>query len=420
MLITAEKRETYCFEVLPPIFTPYYNVWGKNVYWQDSAFRHNPFTVDAASTAGSPVVIAGNKLFAFTNMKGGEFSFDGKTTLSILLEPGQTLFVDECCDPWSSLTDYNRKILGEPIREEPFWSQLEYCTWVEQTRAAMLSNSHNYLVFNEEFVYDYLRRIDKLKLPKRGKFTIDDGWAILRNEKGQYLVGDWDIDREKFPHFEKMLEDIKSEGFEPGLWFAPFNLSPDSRFGAAHPEVLSSAKFATNRNYIRCTEETEPILHEYFRDIFKPYIEMGIRKLKLDIAYGRKDEMIGLLRIIRDEVKKLDPTVEIESHIPDVFAARYVDTVRMNDVSIYPNVNWQTVIAGHFQVCHYSSDRILNLDHLGGNNPQSSAKLFLDHCDMLLSYSKLHKSYPVISMLPDFYPQSIRDDFAARLREFGY
>ncbi len=420
MIYAAEQRISYDFGVLPPLFTPYYNQWGKNVYWQDSAFCHNPFTLDASSTSGSPIIIAQNKLFAFLNTNGGTFAFDGRCTLTVTLEPGQRLLVDECCDPWSRLEEYNRMILGASPAEQSFWSDLEYCTWVEQSRTSVLSQSNNYAVFDEAFVYDYLRRINRLHLPHHGKFTIDDGWAILSNSRGQYLVGDWDIDREKFPHFERMIADIASEGFIPGLWLAPFNLSPDSRFGIAHPEVLSTSCFAANRNYIRCTPQTEPLLHPYFRDIFKPFIEMGIRKFKLDIAYGRKDEMIGLLRIIREEIKKLDETVEIESHIPDVFAARYVDTVRMNDVSIYPNVNWQNVVAGHFQVCHASSDRILNLDHLGGNNPLTSAANFLDHCDMLLSYAKLHKSYPVVSMLPDLYPEKIRVAFAARLREHGY
>ncbi len=421
MLYTATERESHRFLVLPPLFTPYYNQWGQNVYWQNAAFCHDPFRLPASSTSGSPIVIAGNKLFAFMNRHGGTYAFDGKSTLTVTLEPGQTLLVNECCDPWEELATYNRAVLGEATQqEEAFWSDLEYCTWVEQTRTSKAAGSDNYAVFNEAFVYDYLRRINRLGLPKHGKLTIDDGWAILRNDQGQPLVGDWEIDRVKFPHFERMIGDIAAEGFVPGLWFAPFLLSPDSRFGRAHPELLDGSAFGPNRSYLHYTPEAEPVLHSYYRELFLPYVEMGIRKFKLDIAYGRKDEMIELLRIIREEVKALEPTVELESHIPDIFAAQYADTVRMNDVSIYPNANWQNVIAGHFQVCHYSSDRILNLDHMGGNNPQDRADLFLDHCDMLLAYSRLHRSYPVISMLPDFYPQDICDEYAARIREFGY
>ncbi len=421
MIYTAEKRESLQFFVLPPLFTPYYNLWGKNVYWQDSAFCHDPFTIHAYSTSGSPAIVAGNKFFGFLNEKGGTFAFDGKTTLTVTMEPGQQLLAEECCDPWSTFSVYNQMILGSELPEEqPFWSALEYCTWVEQTHAGRISGKSNYEVFDERFVYNYLERVEKLGLPKQGKFTIDDGWAILNNGKGQYLIGDWDIDRKKFPHFERVISELSGAGFAPGLWFAPFNLSPDSRFGTEHPEVLSTDQFADNRNYIRCTPETEPILHEYYRNVFTPYLQMGIKKLKLDISYGRKDEMIGILRIIREEVKKVDPTVEIEAHIPDVFAARYADTIRMNDVSIFPNINWQSVIAGHFQTCHYSSNRILNLDHLGGNNPQDSAKLFLDHCDMLLAYSGQHRSYPVISMLPDGYAPSVQEAFAEKLKGFGY
>ncbi len=421
MLYTATEHESHHFLVLPPLFTPYYNQWGQNVYWQNAAFCHDPFCLSASSTSGSPIVIAGNKLFAFTNRCGGTFAFDGKNTLTVTMESGQVLLVNESCDPWEELAAYNRMVLGTNARsEEAFWSDLEYCTWVEQTRTSKAVGRDNYAVFNEGFVYDYLRRVDRLRLPKHGKFTIDDGWAILRNDQGQPLIGDWDIDRVKFPHFERMISDIAAEGFVPGLWFSPFHLSPDSRFGREHPELIDASTFAPNRNYIHYTPENEPLLHDYFRAIFEPYVAMGIRKLKLDIAYGRKNEMIELYRIIREEVKLLEPTVELESHIPDVFAAQYADTIRMNDVSIYPNVNWQNVVAGHFQVCHYSSDRILNLDHLGGNNPQDSEEMFLEHCDMLLAYSRLHKSYPVISMLPDFYSSRICNEYAARIRAFGY
>ncbi len=421
MIYTAVKRESYSFFVLTPIFTPYYNIWGKNVYWQSSAFDHDPFKVNASSTSGSPVVIAGNKFFGFLNRSGGRFAFDGKCTLTVTLEAGQSLLVDECCDPWTKIAEYNSIILGdEEYTEHPFWYDLEYCTWVEQTRAARLSDSDNYTVFNEAFVYDYLRRVDRLGFPMHGKFTIDDGWAVLRNDMGQYLVGDWEIDRSKFPNFERMISDIASKGFIPGLWFSPFHLSLDSKFGRAHPELISQERFGTNRNYIRYTKENEPLLHEYYRTIFKPYADMGIKKFKLDIAYGRKDEMTELYRIIRDELKALDSACEIESHIPDVFAARYADTVRMNDVSIYENENWQNVIAGHFQVCRFSSDRIINLDHIGGNNPQSSAKLFLEHFDMLSAYFALHRSYPVVSMLPDFYTDKICDEFKARISALGY
>ncbi len=422
MIYTAVgKCESYGFSVITPIFTPYYNIWGQNAYWQSGAFAHDPFNHDAVSTSGSPVIIAGNKIFAFMNRCGGTFNFDGKTTLTVTLAPGQELFVDECCDPWSKIAEYNAKILGDTeYTPQPFWSDLEYCTWVEQSRAAQCSRSNNYDVFNEAFVYDYMKRIEKLGLPKHGKLTIDDGWAIVRNERGQYLVGDWEIDRNRFPNFEKMISDIASEGFMPGLWLTPFQLSPDSRFGKEHPELISSQIFGENRPYIRYAPEYEQILHEYYRNIFTPYVQLGIKKFKLDISYGRKSEMIELLRIIREEIKKLDDTIELESHIPDVFAAKYADTIRMNDVSIFPNINWQNVVTGHFQVCHYSSDRIINLDHMGGNNPMVNAAAFLDHCDMLLTYSRMHKSYPVISILPDHFSKNIRDEFSARVREFGY
>ena len=39
---------------------------------------------------------------------------------------------------------------------------------------------------------------------KKGKLTIDDGWAINRTANGEYLMGNWEINRNKFPNMEKL------------------------------------------------------------------------------------------------------------------------------------------------------------------------------------------------------------------------
>ena len=41
-----------------------------------------------------------------------------------------------------------------------------------------------------------------------------------------------------------------------------------------------------------------PVLEKYYTDIFSYYIDMGFKKLKLDMSYGKKEDMKTLLKMI--------------------------------------------------------------------------------------------------------------------------
>ena len=70
----------------------------------------------------------------------------------------------------------------------------------------------------------------------------------------------------------------------------------------------------------------------------------------------------------------------------------------------------------HYKVCRYSSsDKILNLDHLGTNTPIPREADFLEHTDMLLS---LEGGYPSVSLLPDLYGGKTADRFVFAVREW--
>jgi alpha-galactosidase len=61
-------------------------------------------------------------------------------------------------------------------------------------------------------------------------FQVDDGW--------QHAHGDWEANR-KFPSGMKALaEKISASGRTPGLWLAPFMVSPNSQLAKAHPDWL--------------------------------------------------------------------------------------------------------------------------------------------------------------------------------------
>lgn len=413
------KETVLTFSILPPLYLPFYNEWGANAYSTYSKFSYDPFTLRASSTSGSPVVLTGTCFFGFMNDLGGRFSYDGCNKLTIVCPAGQVLYYNENCNPYGEWLEYNREILKDYTapKAEAFWSGLEYCTWVDQKHKAAQQNAATFQApLCEEFVYDYMRRVNKLKMPK-GKLTIDDGWDVRYSDDGKMCYGNWQIDRNKFPHMETLVKDMKEDGFLPGLWFAPFTLTPNSELAKKHPELLGepfggSAESEAVRR-LMCIKP-DPILKEYYTKIFSYYIDMGFCKFKLDMSYGNKREMIELLKMMYTIIKSLNSTVEVEAHIPDIFASRYCDTVRLNDVMFDENDAWRAVTMEHYKVCRYSSsDKILNLDHLGTNEPLPAAELYLEHTKILLDLSG---GYPCVSLLPDHFDQRTCDEFTARIR----
>lgn len=98
--------------------------------------------------------------------------------------------------------------------------------------------------------------------------------------------------------------------------------------------------------------------------------------------------------------------------MPDVFASRYADTVRINDVAFDSEGAWRYVTAGHYVVCRNSSpNKILNLDHVGTNNPLMSGENFLEHFEILKEYSKESGGYVTVSYLPDMFSKEIQKKF---------
>lgn len=408
MIFNAEKKEKLKFRVNPPLFLPFYNRWGRNVYYATAPFCYNPMTLDASSTSGSPVVLAGDKFFGILSGEKCTFEFDGSRFLTVTLDKGESLYVNESCNPYAEWQEYNKLLIKTEYKPEKFWSNLEYCTWVEQAKKAALTGaSSNQDMLDEGFIYDYLERLDKLNFPK-GKFTIDDGWSVGSMHEEKLCIGDWEVDERKLPHFEKLVSEIAGAGYITGLWFTPFTFTRNCRLAKKYPELVAEGYNPEYDWYnIRPIEEK---LTDYYRDIFTRYIGMGIRKLKLDISYGPKNEMIQLLKIMNGIIKEIDSSVEVETQIPDIFATRYADTVRINDVSFDKAGEWRYVNGGHYVVCRNSSpDRILNLDHIGTNAPLSSCKDFSEHFDMIMQYSEESGGYPTVSSLPDCYGDAMCD-----------
>jgi len=70
------------------------------------------------------------------------------------------------------------------------------------------------------------------------RFAIDDGWFKGRND-GNSGLGDWVVDREKFPNgLSPMIEKINKIGLDFGLWVEPEMASYHSNLYRKHPEWI--------------------------------------------------------------------------------------------------------------------------------------------------------------------------------------
>ena len=395
--------ETLEFKVKGPLFCPFYNIWGKNVYWRTENFSYNPFTLPASSTSGSPVIIdSEGRFFGFANdniVERAKFEFNGKSTLTIQIPDGQEL-ISDISGNHDALKNYNERVsssLPETAEFQRFWGDVEYCSWVEQKRSAQLhGDGIPYKELTETFIVDYLNRVGDMGFPK-GKFTIDHGW-----QNGDETYGDWESDPQRFSKLDKIAGKIDSMGYVPGLWMAPVWLHQDSKVAHIHPEWLGEKVVSPmpdspcRANWFYFKPQHDIQVH--FEKIFKRFYNMGFRKLKFDMMYNNKEYTKQLQKIFYRAVKNINPEIEVEIHHPDIFFTPYCDVVRTNDVLCNSAYAWQDVTLAHFDVCcKCAYGKVINCDHIGGNDPSVDEKTFIEH----LNLYKYSIGYPVVSLLPD-------------------
>lgn len=373
------------------VFTPYYNVWNRNVYTRRDPFVERPWQMDTGSTSGAAVVCGDNFLAGLTRPTEAEFRWDGRQ-LEIEAPPDAIFAQDG--PPEAGWSAYHQRLRLPPA--QPLFGWLpEYCTWVEQvcrTPKGTLPGE----TLGSSLIEELLESIDTQDWP-RGRFTVDEGWAP-RHGIGGY--GSW----EPRPGFdpERVAARIASHGHVPGLWLAPALICPASAAAREFPESVGApvnmpGETPWNRfHYLR----PGPGSAELIRRIFRRAWTWGFRKFKLDIFYGCRADMLLLTEQCRAAARALPGPVELEGHVPDPFFAQHLDVVRLNDVMISDrHPDWRSVVEGHYQVCRSSAPQsLLCLDHLGGNDPTITTADFLAHAQIMLG--QLAHGYPVISLWP--------------------
>ncbi|MBE2212861.1 MAG: alpha-galactosidase [Opitutaceae bacterium] len=125
------------------------------------------------------------------------------------------------------------------------------------------------------------------------EFIIDDGWqANATGSSDPHPIGDWLVDRRKFPRgLKPVFDHIRSLGMKPGLWFSLGAVSTTSEVAARHPEWLARDRHGAPVNLHSSLDRKRVTAclgtgwRDHFRDIVLQMVrENGLGYIKLDLA----------------------------------------------------------------------------------------------------------------------------------------
>jgi alpha-galactosidase len=134
--------------------------------------------------------------------------------------------------------------------------------------------------FRPQQVYDTLPTVKRLGFVW---VTLDDGW--------QNNVGDWQLDRKKFPQgdadMKALVERIHQEGFRAQLWWSPLSAVPNSELLRDHPDYELKNRDGSHRkiswwnSYYLCPAQRGVV--EYHKALVRKILaDWGFDGLKLD------------------------------------------------------------------------------------------------------------------------------------------
>lgn len=150
-----------------------------------------------------------------------------------------------------------------------------WCTWY-----------HYFGEVTEADVRANLARIDDWPL---AVFQVDDGY--------QRAIGDWLVTDPTFPSpLESLAADIAATGRQPGIWWAPFLVAPDSEVARAHPEWLARMGEGDEPligmindawgGIVWALDPTIPEVAEHIRATAAALRDAGFSYQKLDFTYA--------------------------------------------------------------------------------------------------------------------------------------
>jgi len=121
---------------------------------------------------------------------------------------------------------------------------------------------------------------------------LDDGW--------QRAIGDWLETNAKFPSgLPRIAQAVHDAGFTPGLWTAPFCVTPESRVYETRREWLLGDPGGegdlrglhhgmwTKEGWVYVLDATEPAVLAHLESVFRSLTEMGFPYHKIDFLYSQ-------------------------------------------------------------------------------------------------------------------------------------
>ncbi|MEO0677201.1 MAG: alpha-galactosidase [Pseudomonadota bacterium] len=149
------------------------------------------------------------------------------------------------------------------------------------------------------------------------RFVLDDGWFGKRDNDLSSL-GDWDIDRRKWPDgLTPLIDHVKAEGMTFGLWFEPEMINPDSDLYRAHPDwILGEADQTRGRHQLVLDMSRAEVRDHLFEKISDTLSTHDIEYVKWDhnriLPIADAAQARGAYALF-DRLRTAHPGVEIES-----------------------------------------------------------------------------------------------------------
>lgn len=153
------------------------------------------------------------------------------------------------------------------------------------------------------------------------RFVLDDGWMTGRTDDRRAL-GDWTVDPESWPRgLGPLIEVVRGEGMQFGLWVEPEMVSLDSRLAREHPDWIlreASERLPLPWRHQYVLDLANDAAREHVRDALLALLDAHpIDYLKWDmnrdlLGGAVHGQVLATYRLM-DELRAKHPQLEIES-----------------------------------------------------------------------------------------------------------
>jgi hypothetical protein len=246
-------------------------------------------------------------------------------------------------DPFAGLRRWAREAAGRShvrVRTSRLW-----CSWYSGFYDHVTEEG---LEANVRLLQPLHDRLDTLQL--------DDGY--------QKVLGDWFDTNDRFPGgLERVASLVREAGFRPGIWTAPFALSPRSRTALDHPDWLVRddagqpvvAGFVMGRHGPRwyfALDTTNPEAQGWLGATFARLYATGFRLFKLDfltaaaVAGTRRDPSRTRCEAYRDGLRAIREALPSDAVLlagisPVLAGVGLVDIQRLGPDTAYGSPTWR-------------------------------------------------------------------------------